>query len=166
MDTGSLDQSPGIVSGVCVQVTSGRACLTWTATNVLLRRFGLDPLVQGKHAPDLVVFLNPGENSVGVKECTLRSIPTVAIVDTHLDPRIVTYPIPANGDVRAIPLALGLQMLMGGTEPAHGRVNMWDTVHGRSRRAALTIEGTRGERKARSTGAVGWTTIRNIITHH
>ena len=114
----------------------------------VLRRFGLDPLVQGKHAPDLVVFLNPGENSVGVKECTLRSIPTVAIVDTHLDPRIVTYPIPANGDVSPDPAALMLSKLIPHLEPAHGRADMWNLVDGWSGWPAPTVKRTRGEWKA------------------
>jgi small subunit ribosomal protein S2 len=54
----------------------------------------------GSYTPDLVVFLNPRENAHGVKECILRQIPTVGIIDTDTDPRLVTYPIPANVEVR------------------------------------------------------------------
>ncbi|PUU76994.1 ribosomal protein S2, flavodoxin-like domain-containing protein [Tuber borchii] len=48
--------------------------------------------------PDLVVVLNPMENSVALHECALAGVPTVGIVDTDMDPLRVTYPIPCNDD--------------------------------------------------------------------
>ena len=48
--------------------------------------------------PDLVVVLNPMENSVALHECAVAGVPTVGIVDTDMDPLRVTYPIPCNDD--------------------------------------------------------------------
>lgn len=50
----------------------------------------------GSYLPDLVVFLHPGDCSHGVRECTNRNVPTIGVVDSDTDPRMVTYPIPAN----------------------------------------------------------------------
>ncbi|KAF9571835.1 37S ribosomal protein, mitochondrial [Mortierella alpina] len=55
--------------------------------------------------PDLVIVLNPIENMIAIKEATRFNIPTIAITDTDVDPRIVSYPIPANDDsVRGVEL--------------------------------------------------------------
>jgi ribosomal protein S2 len=51
------------------------------------------------YLPDLVIFLNPGNYYHAIRECTSRNIPTIGIVDSDIDPRIVTYPIPANMEV-------------------------------------------------------------------
>ncbi|CAK7217252.1 hypothetical protein SBRCBS47491_003101 [Sporothrix bragantina] len=48
--------------------------------------------------PDLVVVLNPLENSVLLRECALSTIPTIGIIDTDADPCRVTYAIPGNDD--------------------------------------------------------------------
>ncbi|OXG50980.1 small subunit ribosomal protein S2 [Cryptococcus neoformans] len=58
--------------------------------------FGMKPLLDKSYKPDLVIFLNASENTPAIRECTSRHIPTVGIVDTDTDPRLVTYPIPAN----------------------------------------------------------------------
>lgn len=52
--------------------------------------------------PDLVIMTST-LNTVFlphrlIKDCAAMLIPTVAIVDTNCDPRLVTYPIPANDD--------------------------------------------------------------------
>ncbi|KAF9425183.1 37S ribosomal protein, mitochondrial [Entomortierella beljakovae] len=55
--------------------------------------------------PDLLIVLNPIENMIAIKEATRFNIPTIAITDTDVDPRIVSYPIPANDDsVRGVEL--------------------------------------------------------------
>ncbi|CAK5277473.1 unnamed protein product [Mycena citricolor] len=51
-----------------------------------------------KGRPDLVILLNPLSNMTCIRECTLVNIPTIAIIDSNADPRIVTYPIPANDE--------------------------------------------------------------------
>ncbi|CAO1638673.1 unnamed protein product [Sympodiomycopsis kandeliae] len=59
--------------------------------------------------PDLLVILNTKENHYAAKEATLMNIPTIGIVDTDVDPRLVTYPIPANDEsVRTQELIVGV----------------------------------------------------------
>lgn len=59
--------------------------------------------------PDLVILLNTKENRFAAKEATLMNIPTIGIVDTDVDPRLVTYPIPANDEsVRVQELIVGV----------------------------------------------------------
>ncbi|KAJ7109204.1 ribosomal protein S2, flavodoxin-like domain-containing protein [Mycena epipterygia] len=48
--------------------------------------------------PDLVILLNPLSNITAIRECALTHIPTIAIIDSDADPRIVMYPIPANDE--------------------------------------------------------------------
>ena len=48
--------------------------------------------------PDLVVCLNPQENKTLLHECGLAAVPTIGIIDTNMDPSLVTYTIPANDD--------------------------------------------------------------------
>lgn len=59
--------------------------------------------------PDLVVVLNPEISRVAIKEANQARIPTVGIVDTNVDPNLVTYPIPANSSSgRAVALITGV----------------------------------------------------------
>jgi hypothetical protein len=71
--------------------------------------FGPRPIQQKSNIPDLVIILNPSENLGLIRECTTMKVPTVGIVDTHTDPRVVTYAIPANMEVslRSHPFVLG-----------------------------------------------------------
>ncbi|KIJ69341.1 hypothetical protein HYDPIDRAFT_105935 [Hydnomerulius pinastri MD-312] len=48
--------------------------------------------------PDLVIFLNPIANMNAIRECAIQHVPTIGIVDSNVDPRIVMYPIPANDE--------------------------------------------------------------------
>ncbi|WVR06557.1 hypothetical protein IAU60_003588 [Kwoniella sp. DSM 27419] len=76
--------------------------------------FGLEPILNKSFKPDLVIFLNPSENTAAIRECTSRHIPTVGIVDTDTDPRIVTYPIPANMEsMRTAELVIGTLSIAG-----------------------------------------------------
>ena len=63
--------------------------------------------------PDVVIFITTHNNvfgqSVAVKEAALMDIPTVGIVDSNCDPRLIDYPIPGNDDSRvSIELYLAL----------------------------------------------------------
>ncbi len=78
----------------------------WEKTETC-HRFGLGPVLDKTYLPDLVIFLNPSENLGAIRECTSRNVPTIGIVDTDTDPRIVTYAIPANMDVSAAFLLKG-----------------------------------------------------------
>ncbi|WFC95865.1 hypothetical protein MBRA1_002519 [Malassezia brasiliensis] len=61
------------------------------------------------YQPDLVIVLNPVDNINALREATQCNIPTMAIVDTDVDPRAVTYAIPANDDSpRVAELILGV----------------------------------------------------------
>ncbi|KAJ7098087.1 ribosomal protein S2, flavodoxin-like domain-containing protein [Mycena belliarum] len=48
--------------------------------------------------PDLVVLLNPLSNLTAIRECARCHVPTIGIIDSDADPRIVMYPIPANDE--------------------------------------------------------------------
>ncbi|KAG9318531.1 ribosomal protein S2, flavodoxin-like domain-containing protein [Chiua virens] len=64
--------------------------------------------------PDLVVFLNPMANMNAIRECAIQHIPTVGIVDSNVDPRIVMYPIPVNDESpRAAQLISGVLSVAG-----------------------------------------------------
>lgn len=66
-------------------------------------------LASQMYQPDLVVVLNPTDNAHAIREATQCNIPTMAIVDTDVDPRAVTYPIPANDEsLRTAELILGV----------------------------------------------------------
>lgn len=66
------------------------------------------------HLPDLAIFLNPSENLGAIRECTAKNVPTVGIVDSNTDPRVVTYPIPANMEsLRTSELVLGALSIAG-----------------------------------------------------
>lgn len=59
--------------------------------------------------PDLVVVLNPEISRVAIKEANQARIPTIGIVDTNVDPNLVTYPIPANSSSgRTVSLITGV----------------------------------------------------------
>jgi small subunit ribosomal protein S2 len=76
--------------------------------------FGLDPILSGTYLPNLLVVLNPSENLGAIRECTARNVPTIGIVDSDMDPRIVTYAIPANMEsVRTAELITGTLSIAG-----------------------------------------------------
>lgn len=59
--------------------------------------------------PDVLIVLNPKANLHAIREATARGIVTIAVTDTDVDPRIATYPIPANDEsVRTAELIVGV----------------------------------------------------------
>lgn len=59
--------------------------------------------------PDLIVILNPENANVAIKEANQARIPTIGIIDSNVDPSLVTYPIPANSNsVRTTNLITGV----------------------------------------------------------
>ncbi|KAJ9110418.1 hypothetical protein QFC19_001543 [Naganishia cerealis] len=74
---------------------AGTSWMAGTLTNSV-SYFGPRPIQQKSNIPDLVIILNPSENLGLIRECTTMKVPTVGIVDTDTDPRVVTYAIPAN----------------------------------------------------------------------
>ncbi|ODN81928.1 hypothetical protein L202_02271 [Cryptococcus amylolentus CBS 6039] len=102
--------------------------------------FGMQPLLNKSYKPDLVIFLNPSENTPAIRECTSRNIPTVGIVDTDTDPRLVTYPIPANMEsLRTAELIISTLSIAG----QEGRRLRLKEAEKRARKAARTNRGPR-----------------------
>jgi small subunit ribosomal protein S2 len=91
----------------------GEKWLAGTLTNKL-QLFGEQTVTEEKVVPDLVVFLNPLANMNAIRECAIEHVPTIGIVDTNVDPRIVMYPIPANDEsTRTAELVAGVLSIAG-----------------------------------------------------
>ncbi|CAG8459419.1 5689_t:CDS:2 [Racocetra fulgida] len=59
--------------------------------------------------PDLIILLNPLENTIVLEEAKHGNVPTIGIIDTDFDPQKVSWPIPANDDsVRGVELIAGV----------------------------------------------------------
>ncbi|PWN38760.1 ribosomal protein S2 [Ceraceosorus guamensis] len=75
----------------------------------LQSRLDLVRLSMRELQPDLLIVLNPKANLHAIREATSRGIPTIGVTDTDVDPRIVTYAIPANDEsTRTAELVVGL----------------------------------------------------------
>ena len=48
--------------------------------------------------PDILFVVDIIKNEIAVREANIKDIPIVAIVDTNVDPTVISYPIPANDD--------------------------------------------------------------------
>ncbi|KAG6821098.1 hypothetical protein H0H93_007257 [Arthromyces matolae] len=91
----------------------GDRWLPGTLTNKI-PLFGLDVVKKTKVVPDLVILLNPLANMNAIRECAIEHVPTIAIVDSDADPRIVMYPIPANDEsTRTAELVAGILSIAG-----------------------------------------------------
>jgi small subunit ribosomal protein S2 len=79
-----------------------------------LQRFGPQAFERTRVVPDLVVVLNPLQNMTAIRECAQEQVPTIGIVDSNVDPRIVMYPIPANDEsTRTAELVAGVLSIAG-----------------------------------------------------
>jgi small subunit ribosomal protein S2 len=64
--------------------------------------------------PSLLVLLSPTLNQHALREATGNEVPTIGICDTDIDPRSVTYAIPANDDSpRTVELIAGVLGMAG-----------------------------------------------------
>jgi len=62
--------------------------------------------------PDLAIILNPVQNAIAIREFAIENVPTIGIIDSNVDPRLVMYPIPANDEnTRAAELIGGILSL-------------------------------------------------------
>ncbi|KAJ3521373.1 hypothetical protein NMY22_g12347 [Coprinellus aureogranulatus] len=69
---------------------------------------------QLKVTPDLAIILNPTNNVNAIREFALENVPTIGIIDSNVDPRLVMYPIPANDEnPRAAELITGVLSIAG-----------------------------------------------------
>lgn len=91
----------------------GTAWKPGTLTNAW-ELFGSDTMMKLNTTPDLVIFLNPLQNLHAIRECAISRIPTIGIIDSDVDPRVVMYPIPANDDsLRTAELIAGMLSVAG-----------------------------------------------------
>jgi small subunit ribosomal protein S2 len=91
----------------------GERWLPGTLTNKLLM-FGSNVLDKHNIVPDLVIILNPLANMNAIRECAIEHIPTIGIIDSNVDPRIVMYPIPANDEsTRTAEMVAGVLSIAG-----------------------------------------------------
>lgn len=91
----------------------GERWLPGTLTN-RVQFFGSKEVLEQRMTPDLMIFLNPLSNMNAIAECAIEHIPTIGIVDSNVDPRIVMYPIPANDEsVRTAELIAGVLSVAG-----------------------------------------------------
>ncbi len=50
--------------------------------------------------PDVLVIVDLDQEKIAVREANTLGLPIIGLVDTNVDPNLVTYPIPANDDSR------------------------------------------------------------------
>jgi len=51
-----------------------------------------------KKLPNVIFVADAKENALAVKEANAKGIPVIGIIDTNVNPKNITYPIPANDD--------------------------------------------------------------------
>ena len=91
----------------------GEKWLPGTLTNKV-HFFGPEASLSERVVPDLVIFLNPIPNLHAIRECAMEHVPTVGIIDSNVDPRVVMYPIPANDEsTRTAELIAGVLSIAG-----------------------------------------------------
>lgn len=91
----------------------GERWLPGTLTNKV-QFFGSKEVSEQRMTPDLMIVLNPLSNMNAISECAIEHVPTIGIVDSNVDPRIVMYPIPANDEsVRTAELIAGVLSIAG-----------------------------------------------------
>lgn len=78
------------------------------------RIFFGDDVDKHRMIPDLVILLNPVQNAIAISECASENVPTIGIIDSNVDPRLVMYPIPANDEnTRTAELIAGVLSIAG-----------------------------------------------------
>ncbi|KAF7972639.1 hypothetical protein HWV62_17300 [Athelia sp. TMB] len=91
----------------------GERWLPGTLTNKV-QFFGSSEALERKITPDLMILLNPLSNMNAIAECAIEHVPTIGIIDSNVDPRIVMYPIPANDEsLRTAELIAGVLSIAG-----------------------------------------------------
>ncbi|EAU88050.1 mitochondrial ribosomal protein subunit S2 [Coprinopsis cinerea okayama7 len=72
----------------------------WLPGTLTNRRefFRPEQLANTNVIPDLAIILNPVQNANAIREFAVENVPTIGIIDSNVDPRLVMYPIPANDE--------------------------------------------------------------------
>ncbi|CAH7669477.1 ribosomal protein S2, flavodoxin-like domain-containing protein [Phakopsora pachyrhizi] len=108
---GTLTNAPEVLKGPRQSAKNLRLATNSTedSQSHYSRRNQSENLEAAKFLPSLIVLFNPKASKVLIREAALKQIPTIGVIDTDVDPRVVTYPIPANDDsVRSIELIAGI----------------------------------------------------------
>lgn len=93
------------------------------------------PVSQLSLRPSLVIALSPTTTKSALREITAANIPTIGITDSNVDPRCVTYPIPANDDgPRSVELIAGV-LASAGQDALQLRQQQFDAAAKRSKSA-------------------------------
>jgi len=68
-----------------------------TKRRYMLHRKGREPRVKRDVLPSLIIFFNPNQHTVALKEALQCGIPTIGIADTDCQVvKLLTYPVPGN----------------------------------------------------------------------
>lgn len=88
----------------------------WVPGTLSNRRqiFGGGVVDKTKVVPDLAIILNPLSNAIAISELSVEHVPTIGVIDSNVDPRVVMYPIPANDEnTRTAELLAGVLSVAG-----------------------------------------------------
>lgn len=110
----------------------------WLPGTLTNRRqfFGDDVVDKTRMIPDLVILLNPLQNTIAINECALEHVPTVGIIDSNVDPRLVMYPIPANDEsTRTAELIAGVLSVAGREGVALGHQDRMEELKRKEKQA-------------------------------
>ncbi|CAG8693354.1 2045_t:CDS:2, partial [Cetraspora pellucida] len=98
-----------------------------------------DEILPKVFKPDLIILLNPLENTIVLEEAKHGNVPTIGIIDTDFDPQKVSWPIPANDDsVRGVELIAGV-LSMAAKDGLIHRQQMLEKIESQRIRTRSTI---------------------------
>jgi len=100
--------------------------------------FGPD-IKKVKAIPDLAIILNPTNNLSAIRECAIEHVPTIGVIDSNVDPRLVMYPIPANDEnPRTAELISGVLSIAGKEGIAIGTMQLEASLENHKKRQRQT----------------------------
>jgi len=145
---GSITNAPKLLAGSVIHALGNDRDLNGLASeNSENPSFNSTKLAAQTLQPDLLVVLNPIENLHAIREANQCNIPTMAITDTDVDPRTVTYAIPANDDsLRAVELIVGVLSKAGeqGLRDRQRKLDEQDKLQRRAARGARIVAASSG----------------------
>ncbi|KAN0062685.1 hypothetical protein ACQY0O_004880 [Thecaphora frezii] len=126
---------PGVITNAS-KLLSAAILSSMKHADEVTASLGSSKLATQHYQPDVVVVLNPIENAYAIREATQANIPTIAITDSDVDPRSVTYAIPANDDsLRTVELVVGV-LSKAGEEGIRSRAKKLDEAEKIARKVA------------------------------
>ena len=90
------DLKKGLKEGEYTDYTKKERLLLEREIDRLERFFG--GIADMEDIPDLVIIVDVKREAGALKEANMKGIPSIAIVDSNVDPDGVTYPVPMNDD--------------------------------------------------------------------